>query len=448
MAHSSTTMDMTKGSIWKSLFLFSLPLLLGNLFQQLYSTVDSLVVGNFVGADALGAVTSMMPAVNTLIGLFMGISTGASVIISQYFGAHDPDMLKKAIHTSLLGTFILSLIFDAIGYVGAPYMVRFMRTAPSITPLATVYLRILLTGSTSTMLYNMGSAVLRAVGDSKRPLYFLIFTSLLNVVLDLYFVVSLKMSVAGAALATVMSQYVSAFLILFVLYRSHDVYQIRFRNMKIHAFVFKQIIDVGMPAGFQQALTSFSNVFVQAYINFFGAASTTGWGVYFRIDAFILMPMMTIALAVTTFTGQNAGARNLSRIKEGHKVALKMAEIGTLILALPALCFAPEIVRIFNTDPDVVYYGTLFIRTNCWFALFACLNQVYAGVLRGIGDARAPMVIMLFSFVFFRQIYLFMAPHTKNEPHLMAFGYPLGWMMCSFLLYLYYQKSGWEKRFA
>ena len=172
----------------------------------------------------------------------------------------------------MLGTFILSLIFDAIGYVGSPYMVRFMRTAPSITPLATVYLRILLTGSTSTMLYNMGSAVLRAVGDSKRPLYFLIFTSLLNVVLDLYFVVSLKMSVAGAALATVMSQYVSAFLILFVLYRSHDVYQIRFRNMKIHAFVFKQIIDVGMPAGFQQALTSFSNVFVQAYINFFGAA--------------------------------------------------------------------------------------------------------------------------------------------------------------------------------
>lgn len=260
--------------------------------------------------------------------------------------------------------------------------------------------------------------------------------------------VTLQMSVAGAAYATVLSQYISAFLILIVLYRSHDIYRIRLKDMHIDVPVLRQIINIGMPAGLQQALTSFSNVFVQAYINYFGAASTTGWGVYFRIDAFILMPMMTIALAITTFTGQNAGAHNVKRIKEGLRVAMRMAEVGTLMLAIPSLIFAPQIVRFFNTDPDVVYYGTLFIRTNCWFAVFSCLNQVYAGALRGIGDARAPMYIMLFSFVIFRQIYLFILSHVYNVPRLVAFGYPLGWMMCSTLLWLYFRHSGWEKRFT
>lgn len=439
---------MTTGSIWKNLFWFSMPLLFGNLFQQLYSTVDSLVVGNFVGADALGAVTSMMPAINTLIGLFIGISTGASVIISQHFGAHDPEKLKKAIHTSLLGTFLLSLLFMVVGWFGAPYMVRFMRTAPSIAPMATDYLKILYGGCTSTMMYNMGAAVLRAVGDSRRPLYFLIFTSLMNVVLDLYFVVNLQMSVAGAAYATVLSQYISAVLIFIVLYRSRDIYRIRLKDMHIDRPILKQIINVGLPAGLQQALTAFSNVFVQAYINYFGAASTTGWGVYFRIDMFILMPMMTIALAITTYTGQNAGAGNVQRIKDGLRVAMRMAEIGTLLLAVPSLLFAPQIVRFFNTDPEVVAYGTLFIQTNCWFAVFACLNQVYAGALRGIGDARAPMYIMLFSFVVFRQIYLFILSHVYNVPRLVSFGYPLGWMMCSLLIYTYYKRSGWEKKFC
>ena len=447
MVHAaSRTMDMTQGSIWKILFRFSVPLLLGNLFQQLYSTVDSLVVGNFVGADALGAVTSMMPCINTLIGFFMGISTGASVIISQYFGARDPVMLRRAVHTSLVGTFLLSLVFMFVGFFGAPYMLRFMQTAPSIYPLAVIYLQILFGGVTSTMMYNMGSAILRAVGDSRRPLYFLIFTSLLNVILDLLFVVTFHMSVAGAAWATVISQFISAFLIFYVLWRSRDIYSVSFKEMHLDFPVLRKIIGIGMPAGLQMAVTSFSNVFVQAYINYFGAASTTGWGVYFRVDAFILMPMMTIALAVTTFAGQNAGARNAARIREGLHVAMRMAEIGTLMLAIPALIFAPRIIRWFNTDPDVVAYGTLFIRTNCWFAVFACLNQVYAGTLRGIGDARAPMYIMLFSFVVFRQIYLFILSHVYNVVQLVSFGYPLGWMMCSLLEYLYFRMSHWEAR--
>ena len=440
------TMDMTSGNIWKILFWFSIPLLLGNLFQQLYSTVDSLVVGNFVGADALGAVTSMMPCINTLIGFFIGLSTGASVIISQYFGAHDTKMLRRAVHTSLVATLLLSFVFMAVGYFGAPYMVSFMRTAPSIYPLAVTYLRILFGGVTSTMMYNMGSAILRAVGDSKRPLYFLIFTSALNVILDLLFVVGFHMSVAGAAWATVISQFISAFLILFVLYKSKDVYSITLSEMHIDFKVLKKIVGVGMPAGLQMAVTAFSNVFVQAYINYFGAASTTGWGVYFRIDSFILMPMMTVALAITTFTGQNAGAHNVKRVKEGLRVAMRIAEMGTLMLAIPSLIFAPQLIRWFNTDPDVVAYGTLFIRTNCWFAVFACLNQVYAGALRGIGDARAPMYIMLFSFVVFRQIYLFIMSQVYNVPRTISFGYPLGWMMCSLLEYTYFHFSHWERK--
>lgn len=444
----TTTVDMTRGSIWKELFWFALPLLFGNLFQQLYNAADSIVVGNFVGANALGGVSSMLPCINTLVGFFIGMSTGASVIIAQYFGAHDIPNMRKAVHTSLVGSFLLSLVFMALGWSITPFLVRSMNTAPEIVPYSITYLRIYFAGITGLLIYNMGSAILRAVGDSKRPLYFLVFTSVLNVVLDLYFVVGLHWGVAGAAYATILSQFISAFLVMFVLFKSHEVYKLSWQDMRLDLHMLWRIVGVGFPAGMQIALTAFSNIFVQAYINSFGAASTAGWGAYLRMDMLILMPIQSVALATTTFVGQNAGARNIDRIHQGLKIALRMALISALMLNIPITALAPYAIELFNQEPDVVAYGTLFIHCNCMFTIFACQNQVYAGMLRGIGDARGPMYIMLFSFVLFRQIYLYIITRVIDSIIPVVLGYPVGWIMCNLLLFTYYKKSGWEKKIA
>ena len=283
--------DMTEGPILKELVLFSLPLLLGNIFQQLYNTVDSVVVGNFVSADALAAVTMTGSAVGTLVGFFVGMSTGAGVVISQRFGARDRAGLRKAIHTSLAATFFMGLAMMAVGYFVTPGLLRLMQTPETILPLATTYLRIYFLGIEGLMFYNMTSGILRAVGDSRRPLYFLILTSVLNVVLDLLFVIVFHLGVAGVAYATILSQFISGGLGIYVLARSKDDYGITMREMRIDSASLKKIIFIGLPVGLQQAVISFSNVFVQGYINSFGNASAAGWGAYGRVDAFVMLPL-------------------------------------------------------------------------------------------------------------------------------------------------------------
>ncbi|MBQ7267710.1 MAG: MATE family efflux transporter, partial [Synergistaceae bacterium] len=314
---NSTVKDMTDGTIWKHLVNFAFPLFMGNIFQQLYNTVDSIVVGNFVGADALGAVTSTIPIVITLIGLFIGLAMGASVVISQYFGARDIQNLRRATHTAVVSTIIMALIISAAGYWSTPYLLRMMNTPESVFREAVVYLQIFSLGLGGTMLYNMGSAILRAVGDSKRPLYFLILASILNIFLDLLFVIKFESGVAGVAYATIISQLVSGLIIFWLLFKSHEVHSLTWHEMKIDTRILRRIIAIGFPAGFQMALTSFSNVFVQAYINSYGAASTAGWGIYARVDAFVILPTQSMAMAVTTFVGQNAGARKPERIRKG-----------------------------------------------------------------------------------------------------------------------------------
>ena len=439
------TMDMTEGPIFRQLLLFSLPLLLGNVFQQLYNTVDSIVVGNFVGADALGAVTGVMPAINTLVGLFVGMSTGASVVISQYFGAKDEERLRKSVHTSIAATFLLGLIFMLVGYSISPFLLRMMRTPAEILPLANTYLRIYFLGIQGLMFYNMTSAILRAVGDSRRPLIFLIVTSLLNVALDLIFVIICHMGVTGVALATVISQFVSAFMGLAVLFRSSEDYGLRLDHMRLDGQILRRIISIGLPAGIQMAVISFSNVFVQGYINSFGPASTSGWGIYLRIDAFVILPMQSFSLAITTFTGQNAGAGNLDRIKKGIRVTLLLCVAVTLAICSTEFAAAPVLVRFFNQEAAVVTFGTLFIRLNCMFDVLAASNQVQACVLRGIGDAKAPMFIMIFSFVIFRQIYLFILTHLTASVIPVSLAYPAGWVLCSIIMQVYFRKSGWQK---
>ena len=440
------TRDMTQGTIWKHLLAFALPLMIGNLFQQLYNTVDSIVVGQFVSKQALAAVGSTTSIINMLVGFFSGVSVGAGVIISQRFGAKDPEGVHKAVHTTISLTLIIGLVGTVVGIVLAPIMLTLMKTPQDVFVEAKAYLQIYFGGISGLMLYNMGSGILRAVGDSRRPLYFLVFSSCVNIVLDLLFVLGFHMGVEGVAYATIIAQFSSAALIYFTLYRTHDVHRFQPKKLRIYPEMVRSIIRVGLPAGLQQALTSFSNVFVQGYINSFGTNCVAGWSCYHRIDQFILLPMQSISMASTTFVGQNIGHRDLERTEKGIRTAVMLSIIVTGILIGLVVIFCAPLIKIFNDDPGVVEYGVMFIRLISPFYLIICFNQIYAGALRGAGDAKAPMFIMLFSFVLFRQLYLAIGTQFINTEWFVGLGYPAGWAMCSTLQLLYYYKSKWRDR--
>lgn len=435
----STVKDMTDGNIGKQLILFMIPLLVGNIFQQLYNTIDSIVVGNYVGKDALAAVTSTSPISIMLVGFFMGMSTGAGVIVSQYFGARDEKSLRKSVHTAIMLTIILGVAFMIIGYFITPIMLKLMDTPDSVMSDANTYLRTYFLGILGLMLYNMASGILRAVGDSKTPLYILIFSSILNIILDLFFVIVLKLGVAGVAYATIISQFLSALIVIGMLLLSKDIYSLRLNELRIDMPILKKIVKVGLPAGLQTAIVSFSNVFVQSYINHFGAEAAAAWGVYSRIDAFVILPMQSMGLSITTFVGQNAGAGKKKRIKDGIRIAMIMAIVITTVICLPLVYFAPKIVVLFNKEAQVIAYAALFIRVNELFDIVACTNQIQAGALRGVGNAIVPSIVMIFSFVFFRQIYLKIVSILTSSIIPIAWGYPAGWICCSIVLFIYFR---------
>ena len=438
-------MDMTQGTIWKQLIYFAFPLLIGNLFQQLYNTVDSVVVGNFVSTEALAAVGSVTPIINMLVGFFSGLATGAGVVISQFFGAKNGQMLHKAVHTTLLMTVGLGVIFTFIGIFMTPLMLNLMSTPADVFDGAALYLRIYFGGVLGLMLYNMVSGILRAVGDSKRPLYFLILSSLLNVVLDLAFVLIFHWGIAGVAIATIIAQFISAFLLLVVLARSDEDYKLVLRDLKMDAEILKRIVRIGLPAGLQMAVTSFSNVFVQSYINRFGSACMAGWTSYSKIDQFVLLPMQSLSLSATTFVGQNLGAGNLSRAKKGTRVSMAISVAITAVLTVLLIAFSSQLLMLFNQDENVLYYGNIFIRYLSPFYVICCINQIFAGSLRGAGDATGPMIIMLLSFVVFRQIYLFVGSQFFDSIIFVGLGYPAGWLVCSVFMAIHYFRGRWEK---
>lgn len=437
--------DMTEGVIWKQILLFALPLMAGNLFQQLYNTVDSIIVGNFVGKEALAAVGSVGPIMNSLIGFFMGLSTGAGVVISQYYGAKKEDRVQRAVHSMLCMTIFLCLVVTIAGILLCPAMLRLMQTPDDVYVQAEEYLAIYFAGVSGLMIYNMGSGILRAVGDSKRPLYFLIFSACTNTVLDIVFVAGFHMGIAGAAWATVIAQCLSALLILLTLSRASGAYRIVWKKLRMDWTILRQIIRIGFPAAIQMMITSISNIFVQSYINVFGSSVMAGWSAYSKIDMFMMMPMQSVSLAATTFVGQNLGAGKTRRAKTGTRTSLLLAVVVTVVIMIPLLIFAPWMVRMFNSDSSVISYGALFIRLLSPFYVLCCVNQVYASSLRGAGDSKAPMIIMLLSFVVFRQIYLFVTSRVFGTIIPVAFGYPAGWILCSLLIYLYYRLGHWEK---
>ena len=430
--------DMTQGNITRHIISFALPLLIGNIFQQLYNTVDTWVVGNYVSNEAFSAVGTVGPIINMLIGFFMGLSSGAGVVISQYYGAKRHQEVHDTVHTAMVMTLIMGVAFTAIGLAMTPFMLRLMNTPENVMPESTAYLTIYFSGILGLMIYNIGAGILRAVGDSQRPFYFLVVCAVINTVLDLLFVLVFHMGVEGVALATVIAQSTSALLVVITLTKTDTCIKLRLRDLKISFAMLGKIFRVGIPAAIQMAITSFSNIFVQSYINYFGDNCMSGWTAYAKIDQLLFLPMQSIALASTTFVGQNLGCNQVERAKKGVSQSLLIAIISTVVLMIPVMVFASPVVAFFNSKAEVVEIGTMLLHWLSPFYVLCCFNQIYSGALRGAGNSRAPMVIMLSSFVVFRQVYLFIMAQICNEIIPIAMSYPAGWLLCSTLTAIYY----------
>lgn len=424
------------------LILFALPLLIGNLFQQLYNTVDSIVVGNFVSKTALAAVGSTDNIINTIIGFFSGLATGAGVVISHSFGSGDKKALHRAVHTTITLTFVLSIFFTIAGLLLAPLFLKLMATPEDVLPEASAYLRIYFAGVSGLMIYNMGSGILRAVGDSRRPLYILILCAVTNIVLDLAFVVYLGAGVEGVAYATIISQWISAILVLVILTKEQSDYRLVWKDLRIDKRTTLSILRIGFPAGLQMAITSFSNVFVQSYINQFGSSCMAGWTTYGKLDKFCLLPIQSLGLSITTFVGQNLGAKKMERARKGTAYAVILSIGAALVLMMPVMAAAPMLATLFTKDPEVIAYGVWFIRLMMPFYVAISFNQILGNALRGAGNSVVPMILMMSSFIVFRQIYLFAISHIYNTITSVALGYPFGWILCSVLLLIYYGKMG------
>ena len=439
------SVDMTKGSIAGNLLNFALPLFCGNIFQQLYNTVDNIVVGNFVGKEALAAVGSVDSVIFTFIGFFLGMATGAGVVISQYFGAKDEKNVSRAVHTTIVFTFVLSVVCTISSLFALPLFLKLLAIPADVYDEARVYLQIYFAGVSGMLFYNMGSGILRAVGDSRRPLLFLLFSSVVNIVLDLLFVAVFKMGVAGAAWATIISQGLSALLVLFVLVREKEMYRLSFKKLKLDRFMLRNIVKIGFPSGLRMMIVSFSNVFVQSYINAFGSAAMAGWSSYGKIDKICILPSQSIDLAITTFAGQNLGAGNIERTKKGTRTALFMNWAVSFVLIAVTVIFAEKLVACFNQDADVLRFGTMFVRYMMPFYLVLSVNSTLSGSLQGAGNTKIPVAIMMGSFIVVRQIYLFIISRVTTSVLWIVLGYPVGWCLSSLLMAIYYHHADLER---
>ena len=434
-----TSVDMTSGSIAGHIIRFAMPLMLGNLFQMLYNTVDMIVVGNFVGKEALAAVGATSMITNIAVFFFNGFSVGASVVIGQAFGAKDHEKVHHAVQTAMTVTFLVSAVFTIAGILLANPFLRMMSTPEDVFPQASLYLKIYFAGISGLLIYNIGSGVLRSVGDSRRPLYFLIFTSILNIILDLLFVIVFHAGIGGVALATILSQLVSAGLILSLLSTTQDVYRLTWNDLQIDFAPLCMIVSVGLPAGIQSAFNAFSNVVMQSYINYFGSDVMAAWTSYLKVDQFVMLPASSMGAAATTFVSQNVGAGEARRAERGTASALLISVLTCGVFQLLGAIFAPLVIQLFSHEPAVVAQGTQFIRINFMFIFANVADAILIGSLRGYGDSRGPMRIMITAHVFIRQLYLFiMTRFFMNTPAAVGFGYPAGWLAGLAMTSVYY----------
>lgn len=430
--------DLLEGSIWKSILVFSLPLLVGNLFQQLYNTVDSYVVGNFVSSHALAAVGQSTSIINMLVGFFMGLATGAGVVIAQYYGAKETKHMQDAIHTSLALTFVLCIVFTVLGIFLARPILEMIDSPKEVLPLATLYLQIYFGGVSFSLIYNMASGILRALGDSKNPLIYLVISSLVNIVLDFVFVLYFDLGVAGVGIATTLAQLVSAILVMYQLMHTDQDYKVYLRKIRFEKSILSRIITIGIPAALQNSIVSFSNVIVQSYISKFGSAAVAGYSTTTKLDGFLQLPIQSFSMAVTTFVGQNYGAQNYKRVRKGLYTTLLMCEIVIVIGAFLIYTNGDFLVGLFSKDKDVIVAGVTMISVFAPGYIFLPLSHVTAGALRGVGLSKIPMYSMILCFVFLRQIYLFVATKLSSELITVFLGWPVTWIVNAALLMLYY----------
>ena len=434
---------MTEGPIWKRMILFAIPLFLGNLFQQLYNTADSLIVGNFLGSDALAAVSSSGSLIFLMVGFFNGISLGAGVVIARYFGAREKEKVQDAIHTTVAFGIVAGILLTAIGLIMTPTFLRWMGTPADVLKNSVLYFRIYFLGSIAFVLYNIFVGILQSVGDSRHPLIYLIISSVTNVVLDLLFIGVFRFGVGSAAVATILSQFLSAILCLIHLMRCKEDYQIHLKKIRFDFPMLKLIISNGLPSGFQNSIISFANVIVQSNINSFGKMAVAGCGAYSKIEGFGFLPITCFALSLTTFISQNLGARQYERAKKGAKFgvlcSITMAEIVGIIIFFTA----PYLVAAFNNDPQVVAFGTAQASTITLFYFLLAFSHCIAGILRGAGKSTIPMFVMLICWCIIRVSYITVAVRIIPDIKVIFWAYPITWTLSSILFIIYYFKADW-----
>lgn len=441
--NSSKSNMMTEGVIWKEILKFALPLVAGNVFQQLYSTVDSIVVGNFIGNSALAAVGASTPITMMIIGFFVGMATGAGVLISNYYGAKKYDDIRKTVHSAIWLSVVGGIILTFIGMYLAPFILKLMDTPQDVFNSADEYLKIYFSGVAFVIIYNMGAGILRAVGDSKRPLMFLIVASIVNVILDLLLVVQFDMGIAGVGYATVASQGVSALLVIITLVRSDDVYRLNLKEIKPDLDKIKKIIVLGLPAGAQQSIIGLSNTIVQSKINLFGPVAMAGNNVCSKIDGFLMMPIMALSLSATTFAGQNIGAGKIDRVHKGSRVLMFMTCLYSILGGLCVVLASGFLVRIFTQDPKVWYYARLNIAYMTVGYVFLGISQEISGILKGAGKTLFAMIVCVGSWCGLRVLWMQISLYFVNRIEMVYLGYPISWIISAVILVIYYKKSKW-----
>ena len=437
---------ITEGVIWKQLLLFFFPILFGTFFQQLYNTTDAVIVGNFAGKEALASVGGPSATIiNLLVGFFVGLSSGATVIISHYYGAKDERRVGDAVHTAIALSLAGGAIVMAIGIAISRICLEAMHTPADILELSLAYMRIYFAGTIPSMVYNMGAGILRAVGDSKRPLYFLIASCFLNIILDLLFVVALHLGVMGVAIATVLSQTISALMTVIALLRTQDCYALVLSKIRFHRQLFWNIIRIGLPAGTQSAMYAISNLLIQSSINSFGTDTVAAWTAYGKLDGMFWMIMGAYGVSVTTFAGQNFGAGKLDRIRKSVRVCLGLAAATSLLLSFVVIRFSGTLLLLFTQDRTVISICQGMIRViSPAYITYICI-EILSGVCRGCGDALAPMLLTCFGVCVLRIVWIFTAVPLRHEVATVAFSYPLTWTITSLLFIVYYKKGGWMK---
>lgn len=440
---NSATMLMTEGKIWKQLLVFAVPLILGNLLQQMYNAVDSIIVGNYVGSNALAAVGSSNALINLLIAFAQGASVGAGVVISQFLGAGDTKRVHRAVHTAATIALLLGVMLTGAGIALSRVLLVAMDTPTAVLNDSVLYLRIYAGGFLFNVVYNMATGILNAAGNSRRPLLYLGAASVTNIVLDLVLIEGCKMGVAGAAVATDVSQLISCLLAVSYLLRVKSDYRIRVKSLCLDGDMARRIVRVGLPTGIQNMVISFSNVLVQTSVNHYGAMAMAGFTAYLKVDGFNILPVLSISMAVTTFVGQNYGAGNLKRVKSGMWTALLMSTVYTILTGALLLAFSHPVMRLFTSDSAAIHYGVLAMKYFCpYYVLLGALN-VLAGTVRGTGKSIPPMLILLFSMCIFRIIWIQLAvPHYDNIDGVFIL-YPISWVIGLVLMALYTWKGHW-----